>query len=111
MLIKCQNEVQVVNLDMCVTVSIDEDNHVVAYYPFDNGWDYLGTYSTKEKAQKALIWLMDCYNMNQLFSVNPHWDARGLFDEYVADQRLGEFQMPIDEIVGEYLEKEQEEEL
>lgn len=111
MLIKCQDEVQVVNLDMCITVSIDEDNYVVVYYPFDNKWDYLGAYSTKEKAQKALSWLMDCCNMNQLFSVNPHGNARELFDEYVADQRLGEFQMPSDEVVGEYLEKGQGEEL
>lgn len=43
--------------------------------------------------------------------MNPNVDVRGLFDEYVADQRLGEFQMPSDEVVGEYLEKGQEEEL
>lgn len=109
MLIKCQNEMQVVNLDMCVAVSIDEDNHVIAFYPFDNGFDFLGTYSTKAIAQKALSWLLDCCNMNKLIFANPYGQVRDLFDEYVADQSLGEFQMPSDEVVGEYLEKEQEE--
>lgn len=81
MLIKSQDGKQIVNLDNCISISITGDNHVIAFYPFYDGWDKLGTYSSTAKAQKVLDWMLE------------------LFDEYVKDQAFGVFKMPGDEEV------------
>lgn len=99
MLIKSQNGKQIINLDNSVSVNCDEDNHIVATYPIERAWADLGTYSSETKAQKVLDWILDCYNMNLLIQSPIFKVARDLFDEYVADQKFGIFEMPTDEEV------------
>lgn len=99
MLIKSQNGKQIINLDNCVSVNCDEDNHIVATYPIERAWADLGTYSSETKAQKVLDWILDSYSMNLLLNLIPESKPRDLFDEYVADQMFGIFEMPSDEEV------------
>ncbi|MDY4765244.1 MAG: hypothetical protein SO250_14640 [Enterocloster clostridioformis] len=59
----------------------------------------LGIYSSENKAQKVLDWILDSYSMNLLLNLIPESKPRDLFDEYVADQMFGIFEMPSDEEV------------
>lgn len=99
MLIESQDGKQIINLDNCTSLSISGDNHIIAFYPFYDGWDKIGKYSSNEKAKKVLDWILNCYTMNRLLEVAPETMPRDLFDEYVADQKFGIFEMPSDEEV------------
>lgn len=99
MLIKSQDGKQIVNMDNCIAINSDEDNRIVAVYPIESAWDELGRYSSDDKAQKVLGWILNFYTMNRLLEVAPETMPRDLFDEYVADQVFGVFQMPSDEEV------------
>lgn len=101
MLIKSQNGTQIVNLDNCISISIDGNNHIIAFYPFVDGYDKLGKYSSIEKAQRVLNWIWECYRMFQLLKLNSYGNPKELFDEYVADQNFELFRMPNDEEVEE----------
>ena len=98
-LLKSQNGKQIINLDNCTSIGITGDNNIIAFYPLYDGWDKIGEYSSNKKAQKALDWILDSYNMNLLLKATPKLNPRDFFDEYVADQKFGIFEMPSDEEV------------
>lgn len=99
MLIKSHNGKHIINLDNCTSIDITRNNCIVVFYPACEGWDKIGEYSSNEKAQKVLNWILDNYNMNLLLNSIPESKPRDLFDEYVADQTFGIFEMPSDEEV------------
>lgn len=99
MLIKSQDGKHIINLDNCTSIDITRDNCIVVFYPGYEGWDKIGEYSSNEKAQKVLNWILDSYNMNLLLQTSHESEVRDLFDEYVADQKFGIFEMPTDEEV------------
>lgn len=101
MLIKSQDGKQIINLNNCIKIVITNDNSITVYYPFADGWSKIGSYSSTEKAQKVLDWILDCHVMNRLLEVTPETIPRDLFDEYVADQNFDVYQMPSDEEVEE----------
>lgn len=99
MLIKSQNGRQIINLDNCISIGITGDNYIIVFYPFYDGWDKIGGYSSNEKAKKVLDRILDCHNMHLLLQMSLESKTRDLFDEYVADQKLGIFEMPSNEEV------------
>ena len=55
MLIKSQNGIQIVNLDNCISISFDGNNHIIAFYPFVDGYDKLGKYSYREGTKSSKL--------------------------------------------------------
>lgn len=88
------------------TIALNNDN--VDMYLVSDRWDgrfkviarmkgtefVIGRYSTKEKCTMAISMIVDCYTMNLLFSRGQDENPRELFNEYVADQPPGVFEMP-----------------
>lgn len=106
MLIKSQNGKQIVNFDkyngICIGYPNESDFKVYAVLEVDSehvSQVELGIYSSENKAQKVLDLILDNYNMNLLLKVVPESKPRDIFDEYVADQKFGIFEMPSDEEV------------
>lgn len=106
MLIKSQNGKQIVNFDkyngICIGYPNESDFKVYAVLEVDSehvSQVELGIYSSENKAQKVLDLILDNYNMNLLLKVFPESKPRDIFDEYVADQKFGIFEMPSDEEV------------
>lgn len=106
MLIKSQSGKQIVNFDnyngICIDYPNESDFKIYAVLEVDSehiSQVELGIYSSENKAQKVLNWILDSYNMNLLLKATPKLNPRDFFDEYVADQKLGIFEMPSNEEV------------
>lgn len=106
MLIKSQSGKQIVNFDkyngICIGYPNESDFKIYAVLEVDSehiSQVELGIYSSENKAQKVLDWILDSYSMNLLLNLIPESKPRDLFDEYVAEQMFGIFEMPSDEEV------------
>lgn len=106
MLIKSQSGKQIVNFDkyngICIGYPNESDFKIYAVLEVDSehiSQVELGIYSSENKAQKVLDCILDSYSMNLLLNLIPESKPRDLFDEYVADQMFGIFEMPSDEEV------------
>ena len=106
MLIKSQSGKQIVNFDnyngICIGYPDESSFMVYAVLEVDSehvSQVELGIYFSETKAKKVLDWILDSYNMNLLLQTSPELKVRDLFDEYVADQNFGIFEMPTDEEV------------
>jgi hypothetical protein len=94
-------------------IALNNDN--VDMYRVSDKWDgrfkviarvndnefVIGRYSSKEKCAMAISMILDCYTMNLLFMRGQDENPRDLFDDYVADQPLGVFEMPQEDEIYE----------
>ena len=95
------------------TIVLNNDN--VDMYLVSDRWDgrfkviarmkgtefVIGRYSSEEKCAMAISMILDCYTMNLLFMRGQDKNPRDLFDDYVADQPLGVFEMPQEDEIYE----------
>lgn len=95
------------------TIVLNNDN--VDMYLVSDRWDgrfkviarmkgtefVIGRYSTKEKCTMVISMIVDCYTMNLLLMREQNVNPRGLFNDYVADQPLGVFEMPQEDEIYE----------
>ena len=88
MLIRSQNKKNLTNLSQVTNIAIitrDSRFKIVVYYPIEDGYDYIGEYSTEAKAIKVLDIIQSLYDDKDR---DPMW---------YGSSRV--FQMPSDEEV------------
>ena len=69
MLIRSQNKKNLTNLSQVTNIAIiarDSRFKIVACYPVEDGYDYMGEYSTETKAIKVLDMIQDAYISNSI---------------------------------------------
>lgn len=92
-----QNKQFDIAYEKCSLAGNPRTNEIEAYVT-DKFEPVMGKYRNSEQCKKVLEMIQECYNMNLLFEQGIG-NARDLCCDYVADQKLGIFEMPqIDEI-------------
>lgn len=96
MLVKSQDGAVVLNNDTVTMYRISDkwDGRFKVIARVNDNEFVIGRYSSKEKCATAISMILDCYTMNSLFMRGQDENPRDLFDDYVADQPLGVFEMP-----------------
>lgn len=87
-----QNKQFDIQYEQCNLAGNPKTNEIEAYVT-EKFEPVMGRYENAEQCKKVLEMIQECYNMNLLFGQGIG-NARDLCCDYVADQKLGIFEMP-----------------